>query len=247
MENNLKSPEIAFEIYTLNPTIDWKVGKRLLTFITEFDDRLIPQTLDNWGIKHDFKSVEASKPYWAPEAVRKGTKDNYYYHEFNLSIGLKRRRVVNYETELKHTSMNRKGRLTRGRMRFSAQYHKAIEWEKLFLGICDILGSNTALLHYFGQFEKRWSLVGGVNFLNISHHFLVPAKYVQEQRKGFAYYIEEDLIQKIRDHGFSIDKLNDGYLIKVTENLQDMIDDFESFAKRRNILRSLFPKGVIKG
>jgi len=41
--------------------------------------------------------------------------------------------------------MNRKGRLTRGRMRFSAQYQKAIEWEKLFLGICDILGSNTAL------------------------------------------------------------------------------------------------------
>lgn len=242
----MKKPEIAFELYTRKPTADWTVGRRLLTFLTEFDDRLVPQTLDNWGVKREFISVEETEPYWAIKSIQRGTKDHYYYNEMHLSVGLKRKRVVNYHTELRHMSVNRKGRVVPARMHFTATYHKAIDWEELFLGVCDILESNTAFMHYFGDSEKRWSLVRGKYYKDMSHHFLVPAKYVQEQTKDFAHYIEDELVQKIKGEGFLVKKVNDGHLIKVTDNLQDVIDDFDVFAARRDQLKAMFPEGLFK-
>jgi len=109
------------------------------------------------------------------------------------------------------------------------------------------LGSNSGKLHCFTSDEKRWSLVGRARFENIPHHLLVPAKYVQEETKDSAYYIEDDLVQKISDKGFLIEKLNDGFLIKLSDKLEDVLSDYETFSRRRDELKALFPPGAFRG
>jgi len=243
----IKKPEVIIDINTGKPTTDWATGKRLLSFLTTFDDRLVPQFLDNWGVKRNFESVDACEPHWSPRATMKGGPDNYYYDEFELSITFTRKRVAKYRAKLDHTSQDRSGGKIYGWLSFKSEYHEAINWSEFFIGLCDILGSSSAKLHCFTNGEKRWSLVGRARFENIPHHLLVPAKYVQEQTKDSAYYIEDDLVQKISDKGFSIEKFNDGYLIKVSDKLEDVLSDYETFSRRRDELKSLFPPGVFRG
>jgi len=219
-----------------------------LNFLTTFDDRFVPQFLDNWGVKRDFESVEACEPFWAPTTTltRRGP-DNYSSTEINLSVTFTRRRVVKYRAKLNHTSVDTTGGNISGWLSFKADYREAINWSEFFAGLCDVLESNSGRLHCFGNDEKRWSLIGQVEFKNLADHFLVPAKYVQEETKDFAYYIEDDLVQKISDRGFSIEKFNDGYLIKVSDRLDDVLSDYETFSRRRDELKFLFPPGAFRG
>jgi len=244
----MKKSKVKIDINTGKPTTDWATGRQLLNFLTTFDDRLVPQFLDNWGVKRDFESVEACEPFWAPRTTLTRTgPDSHSSTEISLSVAFKRSRVVRYTSKMTHTTININGRTVAGWFCFEADYREAINWGKLFEGLCDVLGANSGRLHCFGNDEKKWSLIGQARFEDLAHHFLVPAKYVQEQTRNSAYYIEGNLVQKISDKGFSIEKFNDGYLIKVSDKLDDVLSDYETFSRRRDELKCFFPPGTFRG
>lgn len=53
-------------------------------------------------------------------------------------------------------------------------------------------------------------------------------------------FAEEVNVERIAASGFPIEKLNTGYLVRVTENIQDVASDFSLFSTRRAELKSLF-------
>ncbi len=53
-------------------------------------------------------------------------------------------------------------------------------------------------------------------------------------------FAEEVDVERIAASGFPIEKLNNGYLVRVTENIQDVASDFSLFSPRRAELKSLF-------
>ena len=56
----------------------------------------------------------------------------------------------------------------------------------------------------------------------------------------FAQEVDAD---RIAASGFPIEKLGNGYLVTVTNSIQDVVDDFPLFSKRRAELKSLFREG----
>lgn len=56
-------------------------------------------------------------------------------------------------------------------------------------------------------------------------------------------FAKEGNRDQIRDAGFKLDELLDGYLLEVSDELGDIDRDFEYFFRRRAILRSLYWTG----
>jgi hypothetical protein len=44
--------------------------------------------------------------------------------------------------------------------------------------------------------------------------------------------------------GFPLEPLNDGWLVRVTETLGDLVDDFPAFSRRRAEMKRIFPSGT---
>lgn len=59
-------------------------------------------------------------------------------------------------------------------------------------------------------------------------------------------YIDADMVKKIEDNGFFIEKLPNAYKIKVCDNIHDFVDDFEGYCRKRAHLKLLFPEGSFK-
>lgn len=57
-------------------------------------------------------------------------------------------------------------------------------------------------------------------------------------------YAKEINEETISAAGFPIQKIGDGYLVQVTENINDVVDDFRMFSNRRAELKSLFRDGL---
>ena len=246
-------PEIALEIRTFKPTTDWEVGRSVLEFITAFDKRLVPQVINRSynSAYTDFASVAACESFWASLTVSKGldktNPDFYYYSENHTNFYFKRRKVVKSSFEFRHTLRNRKGNLNAGILRYSAHYHKAIDWNALFLGLCDILESHDAMMHYFGGDEPRWRLQRSVEYPELAHHTIFPVRPEKKQMQDSCFYIEDGDVQRISDAGHFIEKMHGGYLIKVTDKVEDMISDYKTFANSRRDIKSLFPKKTLRG
>ena len=65
---------------------------------------------------------------------------------------------------------------------------------------------------------------------------------------GWAMFYGNEFAEKIDAEGifragFPIEKMSNGYLVRVTEDIKDIARDFEFFARQRTELRSLFPSG----
>jgi hypothetical protein len=48
--------------------------------------------------------------------------------------------------------------------------------------------------------------------------------------------------ERIAAAGFPIEKIGNAWLVRITENIQDVLDDFPRFSKRRAELKTLFPE-----
>lgn len=57
----------------------------------------------------------------------------------------------------------------------------------------------------------------------------------------FSKEVDESMIAAA---GFPVRKIGDGYLVQVTENISDVIDNFALFSQRRAELKSLFRDGL---
>ena len=53
-------------------------------------------------------------------------------------------------------------------------------------------------------------------------------------------YVKEIDVSLLKKHGFDVQKLGEGYVFHITENLSDVIDSYVSFDERRKLLKSLF-------
>ena len=127
---------------------------------------------------------------------------------------------------------------------FEYNWSPQIDWFKLFQELVTITEAYFGYVHVFTENEIEPSAVGssigaftrgtpgfhlkkGISNLGWGHYF--GEEYVKE--------IDASLLQK---HGFDVQKFGEGYLFHITDNLSDVIDDYDHFNERRNLLKSLF-------
>ncbi|WZB69753.1 hypothetical protein WJ968_27210 [Achromobacter xylosoxidans] len=100
------------------------------------------------------------------------------------------------------------------------------------------------MLHYFTEPEL------GVHEVNESFQIgsFNAALKPDIPNVGWAMFYGNEFAEKVDAEGifragFPIEKMGDGYLVRVTESIQDVARDFELFAERRIELKGFFPGG----
>lgn len=129
-------------------------------------------------------------------------------------------------------------------IKFEYNWSFQIDWFKLFQELVALTEAYFGYIHVFteneiepaavgsaiGAFTRGvvgWHLKKGIPSLGWAHYF--GEEYVKE--------IDIPLLQK---HGFDVQKLGEGYLFHITDNLSDVINDYDHFNERRKLLKSLF-------
>ncbi|WP_107497091.1 hypothetical protein [Thalassobius sp. I31.1] len=258
--------DLLMNIQTYSDLHAWEIGEELLTplFLTE---KLKPQKVATFGevtAKHGFavESLVDCKPYWGTTATMRvaGTKREIF-EDFNW----KRNRVAKSQGMVTFPSNNMKGTRLSGGLFFEAKFKRDIDWIRLFKTSCQVVSSYAGVLHVVTQHDRpkridrtlreltdqeeiteaAWSRFAGGSFFCEFRAGELNSLVSGLTNLGWASWFGGELAKEvdeaaISDAGFPIEKVGDSYLIQVTESIDDVINDFPMFSRRRMELKSLF-------
>lgn len=224
-------------------TTDWSTGRKVLSAFCETDERLVPEYLWQWETCiGEFETVEQCRESWAwmTQLRAHGSK-----HDFPLGLGWRRKKTVRYQAEMKHSANNALGRWNGGSLSVFAAPHKTVDWLPVFRRVCDALTPTFGLLHYFVPVEDAEGTGTAASYFRGG---VIPSKGMPKciPNIGWATFFGQEFSENVRAEeiagaGFAVDKLNDGYLIRITDNINDVADRYPYFSNRRAQLKKFFP------
>lgn len=233
---------LRISVKTNFDTANWIVGSQVLSVFSERGSKLIPESLFQWESKiSNFESVPACEKYWAQMATMQvqGSK-----MEFPIGLRWKRKKVAKYDAEISHTHKNMKGEQIDGSLIVQAEFNSKVDWLSVFREACLAMRANYALLHVFHESETvnvRSGTSESYFLSGVLHRGMIP-------NIGWSVFYGEEFagsvdVDRIASAGFPIEKIGSGYLVRVTENIQDVVNDFPLFSRRRAELKALFREG----
>ncbi|MHC2460663.1 hypothetical protein ACVMIX_007367 [Rhizobium leguminosarum] len=224
-------------------TTDWSIGREVLSAFCETDERLMPEHLYQWETCiGEFETVEQCKDSWAwiAEVRANGSK-----HEFPLGLGWRRKKAVRYQAEIKHSGNNALGRWNGGDLSVYAAPHKTVDWLPVFRRACNALTPTFGLLHYFTPIEDAGRPGTAEGYFSGG---IIPRKGMPERIANIGWatffggeFAKDVKAEQIAEAGFAIEKVGDGYLARITDNINDVADNYPHFSKQRAELKKLFP------
>lgn len=257
-------------IQTLKDIQSWEVGEPLLRSVFSVE-KLKPQRAATFGevtARHGFdvETVSDCRPHWAAKATM---KMNGAQIETLEDFNWKRTRVAKSQGMVTFPRTNMKGTRLSGGLFFESQFKADIDWIGIFSAWCSVLSPYGAILHPAINLEQparggrdvreyssddeiaqnAWSRFSSGIFhsefrageLNSLVSGLTNLGWASFFGGEFGAEVDE---AKISAAGFPVRKVGDGYLVQVTENINDVINDFALFSKRRAELKSLFRDGL---
>lgn len=257
-------PKLQLTIRTREETVSWDFGRRFLRVLMDGGDRLRPQWITTFcetefrTNKREFVGVDGCEPFWAQTASYHSESG---VREFPCDFLWRRRKTVKHDGWVKHTSRSIRNNVLPGTARLYGAWHKAVGWSKLFRDWCVVMRPQIGMLHVLTE-PERFKLVARdvsewteeeerffcgwrdfrIGSFGASLKPEIPnVGWAMFYGDEFAVEVDEEAIA---DAGFPIEKIGEGYLVRVTESIDDVIDDFPLFSARRAELKSLFREGL---
>ena len=235
---------IQLAIRTKSKTIGWGTGEKLIDSLSMSGGLLLPELVSHNADKftEPFLGSTSCESVWASKA---SIRANGTLSDFYQDFAWKRKKAIKSSGSVVHTSRNFRGQLVPGSISLNAAFSDKVDWYSLFQAWCEIFPPQLGMLHPFtgpelSPTEKNGSFqIGSFNSAlkpdipNIGWGMFYGDEFAQE--------VNADLIAA---SGFPIDRIGDGYLVRVTNSIQDVVDDFPLFSKRRAELKSLFREGL---
>jgi|GEM_PF-1046825 len=262
--------DIQLEIQTNADLTSWAIGERILSPLFN-DVKLTPQKAAIFGEvtpKYGFEveNIEDCKEHWASKAEM---RHDGSLIEFNTDFNWKRYRLAKSQGYVTFASTNRWGRKFPARVWFRSQCRKEIDWAGLFVNWCEITAPFAALLHPQVSMDRPKKNDNDVRDYSYDEEvsqqawsrFLTGEFYCEFRagelnskvsgltNLGWASWFGDDLAKEVDEKsiaaaGFPIQKIGNGFFVQVTENINDVVNDFPMFSKRRAELKSLFRDGL---
>lgn len=236
-------PYIKIAIRTKAETIDWGVGEKLIDSLNLNDGLLLPEQVSHNADKftEPFLGKVLCEGVWASKA---SMRVNGALSDFYQDFAWRRKKTIKSSGSVVHSSRNIRGQVVPGSISLSATCGDKVDWYSLFKTWCEIFPPQLGMLHLFtypeiGPSEKNGSFqIGSFN----------SALKPDVPNIGWAMFYGDEFAQEvdvdqIAASGFPVEKLGNGYLVKVTNSIQDVVDDFSLFSMRRAELKSLFREG----
>jgi hypothetical protein len=224
-------------------TVKWEVGAEFIRSLCSGDGLLEPEQIshnvDSFG--EAFLGIERSEPGWASKAsVRVNGQFSDYYQDF----AWRRKTKLKSSGSVSHTACNLKGQVVPGSVCFRANFDEVIDWYALFKKWCEMFSPQVGMLHLFTDPELQPGMKYNSFQIGSFNALLSP----EVPNAGWLMYYGEPFFSKIdvdviRSAGFGVEELGQGCLVKVTENIVDVKNNFCLFDKRRNVLKATFGEG----
>lgn len=243
----MTSPRVKIKIETNAETASKSTGRQVIEAVCR-EPKLVPQRLGygetydaDWSGVDDF--VEN---HWAQESW---IRDPYSHAKYEFLTGpewLRRSRPAS-SGKVVHKHTTTRGDALAGRLSFDSKWDVSINFEHLFQEWLVAFPARIGMLHVFTGPELRkhqseaesWFQTGSFGgpmkpgLPNIGWAMVYGGEYRAE--------VDADAIQAA---GFPIEDFGQTWLVRVTDRLADVVDDFAEFSRRRAELKALFQPGL---
>ena len=245
----MPKPCVEMKIRTRAETSDWVYGKALLQSLCRWGDLLVPEQLSH--NPDGFRGKELEPFVGVAEAEKKWALDisgyalnGVFVKQYDL-FAWRRKKNLKCLGWVHHQLVNAKGNLAPGGIIFTSAYSEKVGWLSLFREWCEIFPVQLGVLHYYRETKPHFIPPNAkfdepdIRFGSALNPDVSDAGWAMFYGDEFAEKVD---VAKIRAAGFPIEKIGNGYLVRITENIEDVASDFAAFAKRRVELRKLFPE-----
>jgi hypothetical protein len=231
---------IQVAIRTKAETVDWGIGEKLIDSMNLNGGLLTPEQVSHNEDKftEPFLGKSACEGIWASKAAM---RVNGALSDFYQDFAWRRKKAIKSSGSVVHTSRNIRGQIVPGSIALHAACSEKVNWYSLFKAWCEIFPPQLGMLHLFTSPELSPSEKSGSFQIGSFNSALKPD--VPNIGWGMFYgdeFAQEIDADQIAAAGFPIERLGSGYLVRVTNSIQDVVDDFSLFSKRRAELKSLF-------
>lgn len=240
-----KARKISIGFQTNNETYDWEFGKRLLEIISGFDPKLMPEAIANGEpINFRITDINECERAWAPELNYRfeGALTSYREH-----FHWRRFKSIQSYGSMGHSMTNKRNRFCAGVFHFRATWAARLDWASLYEQLVEHFQPRLGMLHLFTDPEQKKG-IGTESFklgsfgaaFNPVINEMAWAMYFGDE---FAAEVDAD---NITDAGFLVTKFANGYLVKVSDDIDLINQDYQEFNTRRKRLKSLFREGLFE-
>ena len=237
-------PYIKISIRTKIETIDWAVGEKFIDSLGLEDGLLIPELISHNvdRFRDPFVGKALCKEVWASKILLRA--DDGFSSDYFQDFAWKRRRSIVSKGDVSHTFKNIRDQVVPGSISFYAAFSDKVNWHRIFKTWCEIFPPQLGMLHVFAGPELAPSAkydsfqIGSFNALlkpevpNIGWAMVYGDEFAQEVN-----------VRRIVEAGFAIENIGNGYLVRVTDSINDVVADFWQFSRRRAELKKLFRAG----
>jgi hypothetical protein len=133
---------------------------------------------------------------------------------------------------------------------FEYSWNEKVSWFQLFKQLIILSGSYFGYIHVITENEREPAGLGSAVHLFLNG---VSGMHLKKgiPQLGWGHYFGEEYVKElnlplIKEHGFSIEPLGEGYVFHLTDQLSDVITDYDHFNDRRQLLKSLFRPGLFQ-
>jgi len=254
------------QIQTGTDLSSWEVGWKILSKVFS-DKKLLPERVATFGEvtnSHGLNvvDVEDCRELWASKAMMRAGGSQYEVME---DFHWKRAKIAKSQGTVTFTSISTKGIKRPGSIFFQSKYRPEIDWSGLFRIWCETVSPIAAVLHPLVtqdgpkksekdireySYEEEISQQAWSRFLSGQSY----CEFRAGERNslvsgltniGWASWFGEEYAKEVNQPaissaGFPIFKIGTGYLIQLSDHIDDVIGDYPAFSRRRARLKSLF-------
>lgn len=131
-----------------------------------------------------------------------------------------------------------------GYLKIKYDWNPKVDWFTLFKELVSITEAFFGYVHVFTEREIEPAGAGSAIDCFIRG---TPAIHLKKgiPNLGWGHYFGEEYVKEIdisllKRRGFEVQKFGEGYVFHITENLSDVIDNYDYFDEKRKLLKSLF-------
>lgn len=239
----MPKPYLLITINTRVDTIDSAFGKGLMEALCE-EPRLVPELVSTSEIcKDPFPGIDNFvERWWAQPAQMR--LDGVLVSEFFWGPFWRRKSKLASRGMVDHMSRDKtRGLRPPGRIWFDCRWSGDVDFNRLFDAWVSLFRPEMAMMHMFT--EPEFSLPPSQSKMRFEVGGFGGPKIPGIPNIGWAMAYGADNAQevdvdRVKAAGFSVDTCGGATVVRVTDRLSDVVDDYPRFSQRRDELKSLF-------
>jgi hypothetical protein len=232
---------ISIDTYALTEAEGF--GRSFIQSLCDEDPRLVPEKLSTTeNCKDPYLGIDDFLANWWAIPV-KTTVDGQSRPDGFDGPFWKRKSSLASRGMVTHGMVDLKYNKSSADIWFECRWAKDVDFNHLFDAWVQLSHPDIAMLHVFTESELQWEDQKSDRSFKLGVLSGGPQQGIPNMGWAMAYgkgYAGEVDAARIRAAGFPVDERDGVTVVRVTDKLTDVVDDFERFSRRRTELKALF-------